>query len=69
MNRDGKGIEKIEWKTVAAFLFCVLFAAAAVYVAIRYALPIFLPFLIAWGLSLITAPLADILAKKLTVLP
>lgn len=67
MNRDGKGIEKIEWKTVAAFLFCVLFAAAAVYVAIRYALPIFLPFIIAWGLSLITAPLADILAKKLKI--
>ena len=67
MNRDGKGIEKIEWKTVAAFLFCVLFAAAAVYAAIKYALPIFLPFLIAWGLSLITDPLAERLSRRLKI--
>lgn len=65
MNRDGKGIEKIEWKTVAAFLFCVLFAAAAVYAAIKYALPVFLPFIIAWGLSLITDPLAERLSRQL----
>ena len=64
---DEKIIEKIDWKAVAAFLFCVLFAAAAVYVAIKYAFPILLPFIIAWALSLVTDPIAERLSKRLKI--
>ena len=57
----------IDWQRVAAFLFCVLFAAAAIYLAFKYLLVIFLPFIIAWGVSLMVNPLASRLSKKLKI--
>ncbi len=57
----------INWQRTAAFLFCLLFAAAAIYLAFKYLLIIFLPFIIAWGVSLIIHPLASRLSKKMGI--
>ena len=46
------------WQSRAAMLFIALVALAAVYLLIRYAFSILLPFLIAWGVGLIIHPLA-----------
>ena len=55
----------IDWQRTAAFLFCILIAAAAIYLAFKYLLVIFLPFIIGWGVSLIVNPIASRLSKKL----
>lgn len=62
---DTKGIFKIDWKSTASFLFCLLFAVAAIYFTLKYALAVFLPFVIAWGLSLVIDPISSKLARRL----
>ena len=62
---DNRGIWKVDWKGTAAFLFCLLVAAAAIYFALRYALAIFLPFVIAWGLALVIDPISSRLSARL----
>ncbi len=66
-EKDEKSIEKIDWKAVAAFLFCLLFGIAAAYLIIKYAFSIFLPFIIAGGLSFIINPISSRLSKKLKI--
>jgi sporulation integral membrane protein YtvI len=62
---DSKGIWKVDWKGTAAFLFCLSVAAAAIYFTFKYALAVFLPFVIAWGLSLVIDPISSKLAHRL----
>ena len=57
----------INWQRTASFLFCLLFIGAAVYLAFKYLLIVFLPFIIAYCVSLIVHPLASRLSKKLKI--
>ena len=54
----------IDLKSTAALLFCIAFAAVAIYLIFKYVFFIFLPFIIAWGLSLIINPISTRLSKK-----
>lgn len=47
-----------KWQSIAAILFVALVALAAVYLLLRYALVLLLPFLIAWGVGVVIHPLA-----------
>ena len=68
MNGNGKKDNfSVDWQRTASILLCVLFAALAIYLAFKYLLLIFLPFIIAWGVSLIINPLASGLSKKLGI--
>ena len=57
-------MERIDWKKWAAILFCVAVGGVALFGLLRYALPIFFPFLLAWGLSLIVRPLSQRLSRR-----
>ncbi len=60
-------MEKIDWKRWAAVLFCVAVGGVAVFLLVRYALPVFLPFLLAWGISLIVRPLSKKISQNLSI--
>ena len=66
-GNDKKDNFSIDWQRTASILFCILFAALAIYLVFKYLLLIFLPFIIAWGISLITNPLASKLSKRLKI--
>lgn len=53
------------WGERAGKLFCYLCIGALAYIAIKFALGIFLPFIIAWGLAILTSSLSRKLSKKL----
>ena len=57
--------QKSDWKNSAAFIICVSAFVAAAYLLLKYALPIFLPFIIAWALALVTDPLAAKISQRL----
>lgn len=54
----------VSWERLAAMLFCAGAGCALLYLLLRYAFPFFLPFLIAWLISLAVRPLADRLARR-----
>ena len=58
-------MEKSVWEKWAAMLICIAFLAFAVIMGFRYLFPVLLPFLIAWGLSLVIRPLAGKLSVRL----
>ena len=60
-------MERIAWERLASVLICVAFGAVAVVLGVRYLLPILLPFLVAWGLSLLIRPAARSLSRRLGV--
>lgn len=64
-TNDNRGFQTVDWKGTASFLFCLLFAVAAAYLTVRYALVVVLPFVIAWGLALVIDPIASRLARRL----
>jgi len=53
------------WERWAAMLICLAAIGAASFLAVRYLLPIFLPFLLAWILSLAVRPMARRLSAAL----
>ena len=53
-----------KWETRAAMTVCAAAAIAAVVLGIRLLWAVLLPFLLAWGISLMIAPAAAGLAKK-----
>ena len=53
------------WSERAGKYFCYICIGVGIYVAIKYFFFIFLPFLIAWGLAILTAPLSKRMSKKL----
>lgn len=48
-------MEKVDWQKCAAVTVCIAGAAIGVFLAVKYLFGIFLPFLIAWAVSLATA--------------
>ena len=52
-------------RRLAAFLFCAGLCALLAYLAVRYLLPVLLPFFLAWGLALLLRPLNARLSRRL----
>lgn len=57
-------MSEVRWERVAAILISVLVGGALLYLFFRYALPLLLPFLLAFAVSLMIRPLANKIAKK-----
>ncbi len=57
-------MEKFNWERAAAIALCAALGTMGVCLAFRYLLPLLLPFLIAWGLSLIVRPLSARLSQR-----
>lgn len=51
-------------RTCAYCVICIAGGAAALYLFVRFALPIVLPFLIAWGIALSVCPIAERIARR-----
>ena len=54
----------IRWERVAAILISILAGGALFYLLFQYALPLFLPFLLAYAISWLIRPIAHKLAKR-----
>ena len=60
-------MKEIRWERVASMLFCLGVGCLAVWLAFRFLLPLLLPFLVAWGVSIAIRPLAKRLSMRLHV--
>ncbi len=60
----GEALEGFKWERAAAILICVALGTAAVMLGFRYLLPILLPFLVAWGISVLVRPAARRLGTR-----
>ena len=67
MNDFERKSRAVDRQGIAALLFCGIVALAALYFIFRYALGIFLPFIIAWALALMTEPLSRRLSERLKI--
>ena len=57
-------MRRVDWERIAAVLIVIAGGAALLYVLLRFALVLFLPFLLALALSLCTRPAVQFLARK-----
>lgn len=57
-------MKEIRWERISAILICILSGGAVVYLAFRYALPLLLPFLVAYAVSCLVRPLANKIASR-----
>lgn len=57
-------MERSGWERRAAILVTVCLGAALLYLAVRYLLPLCLPFLLAWLISLVVRPLSERLSRR-----
>ena len=57
-------MKEIRWERIAAILVSVLAGGALIYVAFRYALPLLLPFLLAYVISLFIRPMVTKIATR-----
>lgn len=64
MRECGGSDREVRWQGWAARLFVWLVAAGAAALLVRYALPIVLPFLIAWGMGAVIHPLAERFSRR-----
>ena len=57
-------MKEICWERVAAILICILSGGAVAYLTFRYALPLMLPFLVAYVVSCLVRPAANKFASR-----
>ena len=57
-------MKEIRWERISAILICILSGGAVVYLAFRYALPLLLPFLVAYAVSSLVRPAANRFASR-----
>lgn len=57
-------MEKIRWERLAAILFCLGAGATLLFLGFRYIFPVFVPFLIAWAVSLLIRPMAERISRQ-----
>ena len=62
-----ENVREIHWNRMAAILISILAGGALFYLFFRYALPLLLPFLLAFIVSLFIRPVADKLAKRMRI--
>ncbi len=65
--KEGKQMQRICWERLAAILFCAAFGTAALFLGLRYLLPILLPFLLAWTLACCIRPISYRLSDALHI--
>lgn len=65
MKKETEQADGRKWETRAAVIICAVAGAAAVWFGARILFGVLLPFLLAWMLSLLIAPAARRIAKKL----
>ena len=58
-------MEKMTWERWASILFCLFGAGVIAFLLWKYLLPVVLPFLAAWLISLLIRPLSQRLARRL----
>ena len=58
-KQGGKKMKEIRWERISAILICVLSGGTVLYLLFRYALPLLLPFLLAYAISCLVRPLAN----------
>ncbi len=63
-KRGGKGVKNIDYKKWAAIAICAGAAGVCLYFGVKLLFSFFLPFLIAWLLSLFITPAAEKFAKR-----
>lgn len=63
MDREGH----IDLKNIAAVIFCVGAAAFGIWIFLKYALGILMPFILAWLISLATRPLSMKISEKIGI--
>ena len=51
-------MKEVRWERVAAILICVVAGVALAYLFLQYVLPLLLPFLLAYGISMLIRPMA-----------
>ena len=64
MKKGGDGVAEIDWKRLAAITVTLTGGVLAVYLLLRYALGLFLPFLLAFLLALCTRPLVRLITRR-----
>ena len=57
-------MKEIRWERISAILICILSGGAVGYLAFRYALPLLLPFLVAYAVSSLVRPVANKIASR-----
>ena len=57
-------MKEIRWERISAILICILSGGAVGYFVFRYALPLLLPFLVAYAVSSLVRPLANKIASR-----
>ena len=57
----------IRWERLAAIVICGAASGVLLYLAFRYALPLLLPFLVAWLFSLAVRPMAERISKQFRI--
>ena len=57
-------MKEIRWERLAAILICILSGGAVAYLTFRYALPLMLPFLVAYAVSSLVRPVANKIASR-----
>jgi sporulation integral membrane protein YtvI len=60
----GEKMKEIRWERVSAIFVCILSGGALSYLLFRYALPLILPFLLAYAVSALVRPIANKLARR-----
>ena len=58
-------MREIRWERIAAILVTVLAGGALLYLSFRYALPLLLPFLLAYAVAWMIRPVANKISKKM----
>ena len=62
-KNGGEKVDEKVWERRAAILITVILGGAVAYLALRFALPVLLPFLVAWVLSMAVRPIAERLER------
>ena len=63
-DEEGETVRAIQWERVAAILISILVGMALAYLFLQYALPLLLPFLLAYGISLLIRPAANTFSAR-----
>ena len=60
-------LQKLAWEKWASVLICVCLGVGLLWLCLHYALPLVLPFAVAWGVSLAVRPMAARLSERLGI--
>ncbi len=62
-------MQRISWERIAAILFCAACGGVALFLGLRYLLPVLMPFLLAWVLACCIRPISYRMSEPLHLSP